>query len=307
MSADDRAPRQQQQVWDGLAAVEDHPTVQEWLREIDRAGPGTRRSVRRVFIAVAASVLAVAAVGNVAYLHFAPPQYETHVGEQRDVLLPDGSRMTLNTNTLVTVRYSKGRRHIELERGEALFSVEHDAARPFDGSAGGTLTRAIGTQFNVDLRSSSITVSVLEGVVQVAAAISSPAERPGHEPPGMATIRPALSKGEAVEVRPHERRVVNEKADLRRIDAWRTRRVEFSDTPLAEAVEEFNRYSDLRIVVGTQQLKSVRVSGVFNIGDHDGFLFSLQEALHVEALSSGADITLVMPATAPHVENPPTI
>jgi len=101
----------------------------------------------------------------------------------------------------------------------------------------------------------------------------------GDTQSGMATIAPALAKGEAVEVRPQEHRVVAEKADLRRIDAWRTRRLEFSDTPLLEAVEEFNRYSTMRVVIGTPELESVRVSGVFSIGEPDGFLFSLKEVL----------------------------
>jgi len=216
------------------------------------------------------------------------------------VLLPDGSRVTLNTNTSLTVRYSKARRYIELQRGEALFSVKHDAQLPFDVSAGGTLTRALGTQFNVDLRNSNVTVSVLEGAVQVNAANRFAAAPPGNSgsaaadaQSGMATISPALSKGEAVEVRTQEHRVVAEKADLRRIDAWRTRRLEFSDTPLPIAVEDFNRYSNTRVVIGTPELESVRVSGVFYIGDIDGFLYSLKEGLRVQALESPGEVTLV--------------
>jgi transmembrane sensor len=304
MSAQDQGP-QQRHAWDSLSTLKENPTVQEWLRQIDHAGPSTRKPVRRFLAAIAASAIAAVAVGTTVYLHFASPQYETQVGEQRDVLLPDGSRMTLNTNTLVRLRYSKDRRRIELERGEALFFVKHDTERPFDVFAGGTLTRALGTQFNVDMRHSNVTVSVLEGVVQVAAMSAetvTPDARVDQEQPSMTTIRPALSKGEAVEVRPLERRVVTEKANLRRIDAWRTRRLEFSDTPLLEAVEEFNRYSVTRVVVGTKQLETVRVSGVFNIADADGFLFSLQEALHIQILTSAGVITLVTPAPNSHTD-----
>ncbi len=313
MNAHDQGPPQRPDAWDSLAALEDHPRVQEWLQEIDHAGPATRRPARRFVVAIAASVIAAVTAATFAYIHFASPQYETHVGEQRDVLLPDGSRMTLNTNTSIKVRYSRGRRYLELERGEALFSVKHDSERPFDVFAGGTLTRAIGTQFNVDLRKSNVTVSVLEGVVQVAATTaiadltSNPRARTDSGQSTMVTIRPALSRGEAVEVRSQEHRVVVEKADLRRIDAWRTRRLEFNDTPLLQAVEEFNRYSATRVVVGTQQLESVRVSGVFNIGDEDGFLFSLKEALHIRTLSSAGVITLVTSAPISHGETPPTL
>jgi transmembrane sensor len=250
---------------------------------------------------VAASVLVAVAAGIATYLHFAPTHYETHVGEQRDVLLSDGSRITLNTGTSLDVRYSNTRRSIELKRGEALFSVTHNTQWPFDVSAGGTLTRAIGTKFNVDLRGSRITVSVLEGAVQVAEAnhmaphgvTTDAGDAVSDAPLGFSTIAPALAKGEAIEIRPQERRVIPEKADLRRIDAWRTRRLEFSDTPLPAAVEEFNRYSRTRVVIGSPELNTVRVSGVFQIGDTDGFLFSLKEALGAQALESPGEVTLV--------------
>jgi transmembrane sensor len=96
-----------------------------------------------------------------------------------------------------------------------------------------------------------------------------------------------------VEVLPTEHRVVARKADLHRIDAWRTRRLDFSDTPLPAAVEEFNRYSNVHVVIGTRELESVRVSGVFSIGDVEGFLFSLREALGVRTLDSPSEVTLI--------------
>jgi transmembrane sensor len=273
---------EQQRAWDLLGTVASDPTVQGWLHDIDRIGPQRRRFGWRSAITLAASVLLACGAGMAAYIHFDPPHYETHVGEQRDVLLADGSRVTLNTDTALTVRFSKSRRYIELQHGEALFSVNHDPQRPFDVSAGATLTRALGTQFDVDMRDSNITVSVLAGAVKVVTANT-----------GKATIVPALANGDAVEVLPTEHRVVARKADLRRIDAWRTRRLDFSDTPLPAAVAEFNRYSNVHIVIGTRELESVRVSGVFSIGDVEGFLFSLREALGVRTLDSPGEVTLI--------------
>jgi transmembrane sensor len=287
-----RAP-ELQRAWGLLESVNDDPAVRDWLCEIDRLGPRPpRNGWHRGRWAVAASLCLAVGAGIGAYLHFAPSHYETHVGEQRDVLLSDGSRVTLNTNTSVSVRYSRARRYIVLERGEALFSVQHNAKWPFDVAAGGTVTRALGTEFNVDLRASRVTVSVLEGAVQVAAS-NEVARQVTTTGDAAATIAAALAKGEAVDIRPQERRVISEKADLERIDAWRNRRLEFTDTPLPAAVEEFNRYSRTRVVIGTTQLQSVRVSGVFRIGDTDGFVFSLQEVLGVKTLDSPGQVTLL--------------
>lgn len=296
MNTKDRRDASQENAWAMLESVEHDPAVQAWLSDLDRQPPARRVAGGYKVIAIAASCLMMVCLGVGAYLHFRPMHYETQVGEQRDVLLPDGSRITLNTDTSLNVRYAKTRRHIELERGEALFAVEHDANRPFDVSAGGTLTRALGTEFNVDVRHSTVTVSVLDGTVRIAAApqiAGTPGSAPINMEPGMSTIVPALVKGQAIEVRTTEHRVIAEQADVRRIDAWRTRRLDFTDLPLAEAVDEFNRYSNTRIIVGTPALESVRISGIFRIGDAEGFLFSLEQTLGVKTLLSAGEVTLV--------------
>lgn len=282
--------REQQRAWDLLASVEGHPQVTAWLKE-DEA---QLRPLARVWAAAASLVLAVGLGVGAWVLHSGGTHYQTQVGEQRDVNLPDGSKVTLNTDTELRVRYSDKRRFIELKRGEALFAVKHDATRPFDVEAGDTLTRALGTEFNVDMRSLKVTVSVLKGAVRVAAAdATSRTDKSGDaDIMGLAPVA-ALAKGQAMQFHRQDRRVLEEKADLRRIDAWRTRRLEFSDTPLVEAIEEFNRYSTSRVVIGTPELSAVRVSGVFRIGDTDGFLFSLQEALHVQGHESGNEIVLL--------------
>jgi transmembrane sensor len=246
----------------------------------------------------AAGILVAVGIGTAAFVYLSTPVYETRVGEQRDVLLPDGSRVTLNTGTELTVHYSDKRRYIELERGEALFAVRLDATRPFEVAAGGTLTRALGTEFNVDMRDTRVTVSVLEGAVRVLAASMHSNTAPGAAAGGSANRESgtALAKGEAVEFRPAEHRVHEAPADLKRIDAWRTRRLEFSDTPLAEAVEEFNRYTTTHLTIATPELATVRVSGVFRIGDAEGFLFSLREALSVQAHESTNEVILMRPA-----------
>ncbi|HEV8331708.1 MAG TPA: FecR domain-containing protein [Steroidobacteraceae bacterium] len=274
---------EQERAWALLAAVEDHPRVQEWLAS--STAPRARSHVR--WAAAAALVVTIGVAFTIAYLQLQPPHYETAVGEQRDVLLPDGSRITLNTDTAVTVHYAESVRRIDLEQGEAIFSVKHDAQRPFDVGAGGTLTRALGTEFNVDMRNDGISVSVIEGVVRVSAVNDDAGESPGIA---------ALTKGRTAKMRRGDARIVEAAADLNRIHAWRARRLEFSNTPLPEALAEFNRYSTAHVVIGTAELQSVRVSGVFSIGDTDAFLFSLRETLGAQTLGSADEIVLVRAA-----------
>ncbi len=282
MRTDRDSAADRERAWALLAAVEDHPRVQKWLE-----APEVRRTP--IYVRWAAAAVIVVAIGlalAVVYLQVRPVQYETAVSEQRDVLLADGSRVTLNTDTALRVRYTASSRRVELARGEAIFAVKHDVARPFEVVAGQTVTRALGTEFNVDRRSDRIRVSVIEGVVRVSAG--------GNHGAGKITpLVPALTKGRSAEFRNDDNRIVEAAADLKRIQAWRARRLEFSDTPLPEALEEFNRYSTAHVVIGAADLNTVRVSGVFRIGDTEGFLFSLREALGVQTLATQEDVVLL--------------
>ncbi len=276
-----------QKAWDALATVQGHTQVRQWLAESD-ARAGSRRTNWRRWAVAASVALAVGIAATYGYSWFVPRSYETAIGEQRDIVLKDGSLVTLNTDTAIAVRYTDNRRHIELRRGEALFAVKQDRTRPFEVSAGATLTRAIGTEFNIDMRQDKVTVSVIDGAVRVSAGQN------GRVSTADLTPIATLGKGQAVEFPAQLPSLqVARAADLDRIDAWRTRRLEFSDTPLASAVEEFNRYSTTRVTIGTPGLESVRVSGVFRIGDTEGFLYSLREALGVRT-HEGTDEVVLM-------------
>jgi transmembrane sensor len=108
------------------------------------------RSAQRRWIQVAAALVTIAA-GVALWAGYAlrAPQYVTGVGEQRVLKLPDGSIVTLNTRSRVTVRYNDNERRVELADGEAHFDVQPDAERPFRVISGGAAVQAIGTQFNV--------------------------------------------------------------------------------------------------------------------------------------------------------------
>src|SRR3546814_19826741 len=76
-----------------------------------------------------------------------PPQrYATAIGQQHDVALEDGSRVRLDTNSALVVRYSRKHRDVVLERGRAQFDVAHETQRPFTVHEGPRTVRAAGRQ-----------------------------------------------------------------------------------------------------------------------------------------------------------------
>jgi transmembrane sensor len=192
-------------------------------------------------------------------------RHETVVGAQRTISLPDGSTVTLNTNSSLFVRFSSGVRAIELERGEAFFTVTKDATRPFVVSAHGVESRAIGTAFVVRCLDKGAELLVTDGKVRFGEAADvglrqlAVVEKPGAMP-RVSTL---------------------DEATLNRRVAWRRGWLEFQETPLAVAVAEFNRYHGRQLLVADAATAAVPFSGGFEIDNLDGFVRLLDSSFNV--------------------------
>ena len=243
---------------------------------------GEGRHVLNRFAWAAAAVLLIG-VGLALFMLETPQEFSTALGEQRSVPLADGSRATLNTASTIEVTLHKDRREVRLVKGEALFEVAHDSARPFVVRAGNALLKDVGTQFNVDIRSNGTTVTVVEGRVAVDAAAASErtAAQAGH---GVGDTDEALILGanDRVVVTPAgvgaPQRGVNVAASV----AWTRRRLMFEHRPLSEVAEEFNRYNKDRIDIDSTELKRQEVTGVFDAKDPASFVAFLSSVPGVE-------------------------
>ncbi|WP_431286753.1 FecR family protein [Roseateles chitinivorans] len=141
-----------------------------------------------VFALGALSVFAVINAGG------DTPHYATGVGEQRSVVLADGSRLSLNTSTQVDVFLTHERRTVRIVRGEAFFEVAKDANRPFVVQALGSEVVALGTAFAVRLSepgasARGLAVTLIEGRVNVRAGKAS-SEEAAVAPPKELTLVP---------------------------------------------------------------------------------------------------------------------
>jgi transmembrane sensor len=220
-----------------------------------------------------------------AFLQFspAPEFYSTQIAEQRLIQLPDGSSVMLNTDSILTVNFSRAKRALELKKGEAYFTVAKDAARPFEVTAASGLVRAVGTEFNVALINRQLAVDVTEGVIEFKA----PAEE-DQQP-----LTTQVKQGEAVRFRKGDERIVIQAANSARISAWKARKIYFSADRLDNAVAEYNRYTQKKIIIINDELKQQKISGVFNVDDIDAFIFSLEQLLDVR-VEQHQDNVLVM-------------
>jgi transmembrane sensor len=238
--------------------------------------------------AAAAAVCAVAIVFAVWTGSHEKPAimvYETAAGERTTVRLPDHSQITLNSKTIVAIRFTHSARQIELRRGEALFNVVHDSARPFQVLAKGVSAESLGTQYDVDVRSSGVTIAVLEGAVLVTNVRPSPAD-------GTQLLRSRLDSGYALRV-PRAGPVVSQLIDVNQVTNWTRGQIEFVDTPLSEVVEDINRYYAKEVSIGSSELLEMRVGGLFRTEDPSGYLTMLRDTLRIDTRESGNSIILV--------------
>lgn len=203
--------------------------------------------------------------------------YQTRVGENNTIELPDKSKLVLNTNSFVVVRYSAGARVIELQRGEINIDVAHDTSRPLSVIAGGKIIQAVGTAFNVDLRQDHVELIVTDGKVLVGS--NSDKDLPTAQT--LAKRLPksslAISKGERVDLDPRGKT----REQVQKIDAvelaaslsWRSGNLIFRGENLQDALAEISRYTDIQFELADDaKLKTIHVAGMFKTGDVDGLL-----------------------------------
>lgn len=216
--------------------------------------------------AVAASLLLFLAAGSGWWLLTRPLDYSTRIGEQKVATLEDGSRIALNTDTEVAVSFEKDIRRVTLDRGEAMFEVAPNSARPFVVRAGDKLVKAIGTSFIVRRDAGGVVVTLIEGKVSVSD-VARAASPPTTLAPGerlTATVdTPSLIDQPPIEA----------------TTAWRRGQAVFSDAPLSSAITELNRYGGPRITVDDPHLAGLRISGVFTTNDTAEFANAVA-ALH---------------------------
>jgi transmembrane sensor len=240
---------------------------------------------RRKALSLAAS-LAASVLAGVALWFFAatsPDVYTTSRGEQRAFKLDDGSIVYLNTQSRVEVQFSRKARNVRLLDGEAMFAVEHDAARPFRVISDDTVIRAIGTRFNVYRSNAGTTVSVVEGIVEISPTKFEPQPPSSRQPtipapvavntPVIAEVK-RLGAGEQARVSHDGEIVKRDLPDLEQIVAWRDRTLVFRGESLEDVAREFNRYNELQVRLDGDLVRSKRLTGVFDADDpHSLILF----------------------------------
>ena len=247
------------------------------LRAADLPAPSVSR---RAWIAGGGAALAASVAGG-AWLGrdgLLRDRAVTGIGERRTLALPDGSSVELNTDTQIAWRFDRQRRRLWLARGEAALTVAHDAVRPFELLTAQGLARLAAGQFNARLRPAGLDLIVLAGQAAVQTASGA----------AQAKVARAGDPRQALEVTAqHIAVVAAPEAQVQAIQAWRRGEIVFEGQPLAEAVEEYNRYLTRKLVIGDARAGALRLGGRFMTGDPESFLEALRTTFGLRIIEDG--------------------
>jgi transmembrane sensor len=241
---------------------------------------GGRRGRRLGTGVAAAALLCIGfyAADRVGYLDRLRADYSTPVGRMETVVLQDGSRVTLNTDTAIKVMLGARERRIVMLRGEAFFDVSPDPSRPFVVEGDHSSAVAVGTHYAVRVGEAD-DVAVEEGHVSVSTA----ARQVMLDAGGVAHI-------------PREGDLASGVGDVATMTSWREGKLVFSGRPLSDVLDELGRYRSGRIIVVGEALSRMRVSGVFETTNVDQSLAALEASLPITVRSyAGGMIPLVRP------------
>ena len=257
------------------SAEEGRPVQRLWPRVIE----AVRETPSGRWFSAAAAMTVVLSLGLLFTWNLRPTEWpagptgiailhlETGHGEQLTQRLADNSVLHLNTDSAVSVRYSKSERLVTLMSGQAEIEVTHEANRVFRVHTRSADIIDIGTQFDVRLEQGATVVTVIEGRVAVA---------PQNSSPNYAVRSIELTANQQLRVAEGEWPAIPIAVDAERATSWLHRQIAFDHEPLERVAAEYNRYTSKPIEIATPALRTLRISGIFATDDTDTFIAFLR-------------------------------
>lgn len=206
--------------------------------------------------------MAIAAVFAVCVLAFKGPSlwldlfadYVTRAGQNREVVLSDGSMATLNGDTAVAVNYGVSAREVTILSGETFFNVSPEKKRPFIVRAEALTVASLGTAFDVSVGSDALRIAVQDGTVRV-------------QYEGPRRIDVLLTRGDRLTIERSSGAMAQDKIAVAQVASWRTGRLVVDGATIAEVVDEIRRYHHGLILFHDKTLATRKVTGVYNLND----------------------------------------
>jgi transmembrane sensor len=272
------------EAFDEVWSTTQDPALMEALRlSAQRATVRTTARRPAALVGGLAALAACAVAGVLAWpdlqvMMVTPLRLETAPGQQRQIALADGTRLTLDGATALEVRLGDHRRQVRLTRGEAFFDVAHDASRPFTVSAPEGSVRVLGTAFDLERGRDRLELSVHRGKVRLT-------------PEGLGRPHADLTMGQRASARGGALSKVRTFDPS--VEDWRTGWLETKGLSLDRLIERLNRDSTRPIVIADPALGRQRVAGRFRLDDPETLVrnLALMHGFKVREGGDGLELT----------------
>jgi transmembrane sensor len=247
--------------------------------------PVARRRFLPMLARTAAAIAVCGGLGVIGAKYLLSPEtraYATGLGGHQIVILPDGSRIELNTNTVLRVAADTGKRIVWLDKGEAYFQIKHDAVHPLVVFAADHRITDLGTKFLVRQNEDRIEIALMEGRARL--------DTDGTSARGHSTILTpgdvAMATADAISVtqRPAQK-LANELS-------WRQGQLVFTETTLGDAAAEFNRYNATKLVVSDAAVARMKINGTFPTAGAEMFARVAQHILQLQVVRRGDEVVI---------------
>ncbi len=214
------------------------------------------------------------------YLNFNIPHEFHTTNNLKNIVLPDGSTITLDAKTKASVKYEKEKRVVSLYEGKALFTVAKNKNKPFEIITDKIKIEVLGTSFQVNNEKEKLTVQVKTGIVSI--------NQYNKQNTKELT---KLTKGKELSFDKKTNTFILNQIDTNTIASWKDGILDFKDTSIKNAVDEFRKYQDLRIYLNSE-VENLTITGAFRKNEFDKFLFAISQ-IHSLEVKKGKNLDYV--------------
>lgn len=200
---------------------------------------------------------------------------QTALNENNQFELPDGTQVWLNQNSQISYKKAFRQRNVELT-GEAYFDVVRDESNPFSISSGETLTKVLGTSFNVRAypEDEEIIVTVTSGSVELVA----------KEDPTQKVVLKVNEEGVFAKT---DQQVVKAVIENENSLSWKTKQLGFNDTPMKDVFKAMERYYGVNFEITNDRIWKCEFFGTYQNPELDSLLAAMNFAMGLEFNKEG--------------------
>ena len=216
--------------------------------------------------------------------------YVSEVGERRQLVLSDGSQVILNTDSQIRVKSldDNSMRVVYLDKGEVFFDVATDKERPFFVQTHYGTVRVLGTQFTVSAVDNDMWVTVVEGKVAIAQQ-SVDEMQPDGDKRVILVANQRHSAGDMAAGQPPQT------VDSVALTSWQQGKLVYNGVSFDKVIKDLNRYFNGELVLGEDELKTIKMVAVLEITDKASTVKALETAFNVVAVQRSDDVTVLYP------------